>query len=82
MCIYAQVCMYIPMNARVCGSMGVWMYVRKCGCMLAPRTNPTVAAAVACVLEHPGCRNDRPQQTAGRTVISLIQSKEITSLAP
>lgn len=56
-------------------SVGLWM----CVCVFESArhelgTNPIVAAAVACVLEHPGYRNDRPQQTAGRTALSLIQS--------
>lgn len=48
----------------------------------APCTNPIVAAVVARALKHPKHRNDRPQQTAGRTAVSLIQSKEITGMTP
>lgn len=68
--------MSASVSADVCGSMGVYMCVRKCEAVahniapLSPCINPIVAAVVACVAEHPGHCDDRPQQTAGHIAIT------------
>lgn len=78
----------MSMYGCVCGSSGVCVCVWESNTLaqnIAPRapcTNPIVAAVVACVLEHPGHRNDRPQQAAGSAAIPLIQSDEVTIVAP